>query len=440
MLAAVAGFAAAHAAEPAPARVVYAGATLVDGTGAEPVRDTVVVVEGERIVHVGPTRGYVTPRDADIVDVRGLTVLPGLVDAHVHLATPPDRPRALARLRRDLHGGVTTVRSMGDDVRAVADLARAARSGEIAAPDIHYAALFAGPGFFHDPRVVAAAAGEVAGETPWLREIGPRTDLAEAITLARGAGASGIKIYGNLDAGAVARIVREAHRQGLPAWAHGGVFPASPSQVVAAGADTLSHVCMLAYEAQAMPGAYHDRADVDESKFAEGMPRAVESLYAAMKARGTVLDATNYVYETIERMRKDLPEGEGPPSYCSSGLAERLTAAAHAAGVDVAAGTDAPSPDDDAWPSLQRELEIFVTRAGMTPLAAIRAATLVGARALGREAEIGTIAPGKLANLVFVAGDAARDIGALRRVRLVVKRGVQYRREDFATAAHARAD
>jgi imidazolonepropionase-like amidohydrolase len=97
----------------------------------------------------------------------------------------------------------------------------------------------------------------------------------------------------------------------------------------------------------------------------------------------------------------------------------------------VSIGTDAFALVDDAYPAVQREIEILVQRAGFTPLEAIRAATLVGARALGREAEMGTIEAGKLANLVFVDGDPGADIGALRRVRLVVKRGVAYRREDY---------
>jgi imidazolonepropionase-like amidohydrolase len=263
-----------------------------------------------------------------------------------------------------------------------------------------------------------------------LRAVTPATDLAEAVTLARGAGARAIKIYGNLAAPLVARIVREAHRQGLQAWAHGAVFPATPREVVEAGVDSVSHVCMLAYAAQPMPGAYHDRASVDEARFAEAMPREVAELFALMERRGTVLDATNYVYETIERMRAELPEGRGPPTYCSAALSARLTAAAHAADVEIAAGTDAFAPADEPWPALYRELEILVA-AGMTPLAAIRSGTLVGARALGREQELGTIAPGKLASFVFVAADASRDIGALRKLRLVVKRGTRYRREDY---------
>ncbi|HQX24196.1 MAG TPA: amidohydrolase family protein [Pseudomonadota bacterium] len=422
-----------------PKRTIYAGATLVDGTGAPARRDVAIVVRGERIEAVVPAAELSADAGAEMIDMRGRHVVPGLVNAHVHLATPPEPRRAAAMLRRSLYGGVTAVRSMADDTRAVADLARAARVGELAAPDIVFPALFAGPDFFHDPRVVAAARGETAGTVPWLRAVTADTDLREAVTLARGAGATAIKVYAGLDAVTVGAIAREAHQQGLKVWAHAAVFPASPLEVAGAGVDTMSHVCMIAYQGQAMPPAYHDRAPVDEARFVQGIPEAVREVYARMKDRGVILDATNYVYETIERMRAEMPEGQGPPTYCSARLAERLTAEAHRMGVEIAIGTDAFAPVDQPYPAVQREMEIFVTRAGMQPLEAIRSATLIGARALGREADMGSIEAGKLANLVFVASDPVADIGALRDVVLVVKRGTPFRRSDYVpiTAAEA---
>ncbi len=428
---AYAGAAAAQdAAAPTDRATVYRDVTVVDGTGAAPRAGRALVVRGERIVAELDADAMVSG-DHVAVDARGLHVVPGLVNTHVHLANYPKRNFALALMRRDLYGGVTTVRSMGDDARIVADLARAARVGEIEGPDVVYAALFAGPGFFHDDRLASAASGAKAGEVPWLREVDATADLVEAVTLARGAGASAIKIYGNLDARAVRRIAAEAHRQRLGAWAHAAVFPASTREVVAADVDTVSHSCMIAYEAQAMPRAYHDRADVDESKLERGMPKPVRDAFRAMQRRGAILDATLYVYEAIERLRRELPEGRGPPSYCSSKLAKRLGAEAHRLGVEFSAGTDAYSPFDDPLPPVQRELEILVDDIGMSPLAAIRAATLVGARSVGREQEIGTIAPGKLADLVFVRGDPSRRIAALREIAFVVKRGRVYRRKHY---------
>src|SRR5580698_7992922 len=146
---------------------------------------------------------------------------------------------------------------MADDLRAVADLARASRVGEIPGPDIYYAALMAGPEFFDDPRTHATTAGETAGAVPWMQAITPDTDLVIAVAEARGTGATAIKIYADLPGERVAAITREAHRQGVQVWTHAAVFPASPQEVIGAGVDAVSHVCMLAYQASdAMPAEY----------------------------------------------------------------------------------------------------------------------------------------------------------------------------------------
>ncbi len=411
--------------------VVYLGATLVNLDGGASRPNSTILVRGERIEAVADAAGFAIPKGARIVDVAGTFLVPGFINSHVHLATPPDRPYALAILRRDIYGGVTAVRDMDDDSRVMSELAYGARFNEFPAPDIAYVALFAGPGFFDDPRVQASSRGEIVGQTPWMRQINADTDLAEAITLARGTSASAIKTYANMDADTLMRIVTEAHRQKIPVWSHAAVFPASPLDVARSGADTMSHVCMIAYQAQKMPVTYHRRADVDESPFASGMPMPVNEVFAEMKKRGTVLDATLYVYATIERMRKELPEGQGPPIYCSAALAGRITKSAHQAGVEISVGTDSPSPADDPYPAVQGEMELLVQEAGMSPIQALRSATLIGARSMGRESEMGTIETGKLANLVFLSADPTHDISATRKIVLTVKRGREFSRKDF---------
>ena len=147
-------------AEPAPpATTVYRHATVLDGTGAAPLRDMAVIVRGDRIQRVAPDAqlARALPAGATIVDLSGRYLLPGLIDSHQHVATPPNRRRAEALMRRDLYSGITATRIMADDLRAVAELARAAHVAEIASPDLVYAALFAGPSFFDDPRVLDAA-------------------------------------------------------------------------------------------------------------------------------------------------------------------------------------------------------------------------------------------------------------------------------------------
>jgi imidazolonepropionase-like amidohydrolase len=263
-----------------------------------------------------------------------------------------------------------------------------------------------------------------------MRAVGPRTDLRQAVAEARGTGAAGIKIYADLPADEVAAIVREAHRQHILVWAHAAVFPASPQQVVEAGADVVSHACMLAYQASdVMPRAYHRRAPVQAAKFQDGANPAVDALIDEMRARGTVLDATLWVYADLERERAADPKG--PEPYCRLALAEAIAARAARAGVAISAGTDGFSPQPDLWPALQDELELLQDKAGLSPAEVIRSATLVGARTIGQETQMGSIEPGKLANLVFLSKDPLKDVRAFRSVVLTVKRGAELWRKDY---------
>ena len=421
----------ASAASAAPdAATLYRGLVLIDGTGAPARPGMAILTRGERIETIAPAAELAPPPGAKVVDAAGLYVTPGLINSHEHLATEPNRPWAEAMMRRDLYGGITAVRDMAGDARQLADIARAARVGEIAGPDVYYVALMAGPEFFEDPRTQAAARGEKAGAVPWMQAIAPSTDLPLAVAEAHGTGATAIKIYADLPGDEVAAIIREAHRQGLLIWAHAAVFPASPKQVVEAGADVVSHVCMLGYQASdEMPRAYHRRAAVEAARFRDGVNPAVEALLAEMRARGTVLDATLWVYADLAHEHAAHPEGPSP--YCSEALAEALAARAYRAGVLISAGTDGFSPQPDLWPALQDELELLQDEAGMAPADVIGSATRVGAMTVGRQHEMGTLAPGKLANLVFMTQDPLKDVRAFRSVVLTVKRGAQFWRKDY---------
>src|SRR6478752_9685864 len=166
--------------------VVYRDATIFDGTGAAPAGGRSLVVDGDRLTQVVATEDLVVPDDAEVVELAGRFVIPGLIDSHQHLATPPDRAQAETWLRRMVYGGVTAIRDMADDLRQIADLARACLVGEIPGPDIRYAALMAGPGFFDDPRTWQVSQGETPGAVPWMQAITKDTDLPLAVALARG--------------------------------------------------------------------------------------------------------------------------------------------------------------------------------------------------------------------------------------------------------------
>jgi imidazolonepropionase-like amidohydrolase len=412
------------------ALTLYRGAVVVDVAAGTARSGLAILTRGERIEAVAPAEKLAPPPGARVVDVAGLYVTPGLVNSHEHLATEPNRRWAEAMMRRDLYGGITAVRDMAGDARQLADLARASRVGEIAGPDVYYAALMAGPDFFADPRTQQAAKAETAGAVAWMRAVTPQTDLPRAVAEAHGTGATAIKIYADLPAEVVAAITREAHRQGLLVWAHAAVFPASPKEVVEAGADVVSHACMLGYQASAvMPHAYHRRAPVEAGKLPGGVNPAVETLLGEMRTRGTVLDATLWVYGEMTREHAAHPEGAAP--YCEAALAEALTARAYKAGVKISAGTDGFSPQPDLWPALQDELELLQDKAGMAPADVIRSATLTGAQTIGRQGEMGSVGPGELADLVFMTKDPLKDVRAFRTVVLTVKRGAQFWRKDY---------
>ncbi len=394
------------------------GVTLIDGTGAAPRANQTILVEGERIVAIFPTGSRPLATDVSAIDLTGRFVIPGLIDAHVHLATDPSgedtRIRAERRLRKALLGGVTAVRDMAGDVRSLASLQRDAKLAEIPSPDIYYAALFAGPAFFADPRTQDASRGLRAGSVPWMRAISDSTDLRQAVAEARGSGATAIKLYADLSGSLARRIVDEAHAQGMPVWAHATLRPATPIEVVEAGADVVSHVSLLtramdsSYRAQLMradPGTAITVADP-----------GLDSVFRAMLRHRTVLEPTLLIFE------------ERPPLLR---LAGAITKRAHQLGVPLIAGTDTLGEADSdtlTLPNIHKEMELLVRLGGLTAAEALAAATRQGAGILGSHPERGTIEVGKLADLVVLDANPLADIRNTRTVRMVYKRGRMYRR------------
>jgi imidazolonepropionase-like amidohydrolase len=408
--------------------VLYRNAILIDGTGTPGRPGMSVLVDGERIEDVQPSDRLPAPAGARVVDLTGKYLLPGLVDSHEHLATPPNRRQAEASLRRDLYGGVTALRDMADDLRSVAELTRASRKGEIPAPDIHYAALMAGPSFFADPRTLAVSYGFTPGKTPWMQSIDETTDLREAVTLARGTSATAIKIYANLPADLVAKIAAEAHRQGMRVWAHTAVYPATPAEVIAAKPDVVSHACSLGHQVAGTPQTYQSRTPMDPAPFLGADNPVIARLLMQMKAQGTMLDATTSIYAHIEAEAAKNPKARKP--LCTGAMSDALVRQAWKTGVEISTGTDWVAPYDDPWPTLHHELAALV-KLGMPPVEVIRAATLNGARAAGAADDSGSIQAGKLANLIVTAKDPTADIANLKTLQLTVKRGREYRRADF---------
>lgn len=413
---------------------VYRGATLIDGTARPPRQGTTIVVDGDHIAEVGADEEVTAPDGAQVVDLTGRFVIPGLIDSHQHIATPPNRPVAEAALRRQIYSGITAIRDMADDLRQVGDLARATLVGEIPGPDIHYAALMAGPGFFDDPRTWQVSQGETPGHVPWIQAVDDDTDLPLAVAMARGTHATAIKVYADLPGPTVAAVVAEARRQAIMVWAHAAVFPASPAEVVDAGVDAVSHVTLLAQQTADEPlSSYKTKAAVDVDRLvADGDPR-LDALYASMRSRGTVLDATAGMWTWLAEEAEDSEAKER--ALANDRLSAKLTADAYRAGVLISAGTDYETDPSDPLPALHSELAYLVQRCGMSTADAIRSATAVGALSMGRADVMGTVEAGKLANFAVLAEDPIADIAHLASVVCTVKRGHRFERAAFAEQA-----
>ena len=420
----------ALAAAPKPLLLTHVG--LIDGTGSPVRRDMTIEITGKRITAVYPDGSRAAPKDAEVRDLGGKYVIPGLIDAHVHIT---DAEPDIAHYRTFLHalllGGVTGIRDMAGDDRLLQYLAEQANSDAFASPDIFYVALMAGPSFFkEDVRAQAASKGEPLGFAPWMQAITAKTDIPLAVAEAKGTGATGIKLYANLPAALVKAITAEAHRQGLRVWTHATIFPAKPSDAVDAGVETISHSPYLMWEAAPnVPDDYKMRAMGDFEHVKPDAPQIL-ALFDAMKKRGTILDATLLVFKNeAEHHPQSVGAGVMPWSYA-------VTKLAHQRGVLIDAGTDdagfpygKDGPDLGQLPSVHQEMALLVRHAGFTPVQAIEAATEVGAAALGQSAKRGTITPGKLADLVVLDADPSRDIHNATKIDFVVKHGRVYTRD-----------
>jgi len=417
------------AAAPKPLLLTHVG--LIDGTGSPVQRDMTIVIKDKHIAAVYPGGSQPVPKNADVRDLSGKYVIPGLIDAHVHITgAEPDVAHYQTFLHALLLGGVTGIRDMAGDDRLLQFLAEQANADAFVSPDIFYVALMAGPTFFkEDGRAQDASKGEPLGFAPWMQAITAKTNIPLAVAEAKGTGATGIKLYANLPVALAEVITSEAHQQGLRVWAHATVFPAKPSDLVDAGVDTVSHSPYLVWEAAPnVPDDYEMRAMGDFEHVRPDAPRIL-ALFDAMKKRGTILDATLLVFrKEAEHHPQNVGAGIVPWSYA-------VTKLAHQRGVLIDAGTDdagfphgKDGPDLDRMPSVHQEMALLVEHAGFTPLQAIEAATEVGAAALGQSAKRGTITPGKLADLVVLDADPSRDIGNTTKIGFVIKNGRVYSR------------
>jgi imidazolonepropionase-like amidohydrolase len=406
--------------------------TIIDGSGAPPAQGQTIVVSNGVIAGIfADGRGRI-PRDASVRSLKGKFAIPGLIDAHVHVATDPTGRDANAReqLRAALQGGVTAVRDMAGDAVALAALAKECQNPNDGCPRVHFAALFAGPSFFDDPRARLSSRGSAPGTLAWQRAVTPATDIPGVIADARATGASGIKLYADLTPELAQALTAEAKAQGLRVWSHAALYPGRASELARAGVHVVSHTMLLAWDVDTanMPKRYGDRTPRAPYETVPLDSPRLTALLLLMKERGTILDATLWVTQQIESAPPGAG-GFGEPARAAA-WAFAITRRAHALGVKVGAGTDGMmARSTDGLPNIHTEMELLVTRSGFTPLEAIHSATAINAEILGRTNERGTIALGQRADLVVLNANPVDDIKNTRAIVEVYKAGVRHRVE-----------
>ena len=399
------------------------GATLIDGTGGAVLEDSAVLVDADQIAAVGPRAAVAIPPDAEAVDLSGMTLLPGLIDTHDHLADKNysllsrweiEEPASLAHLKTaraiedSLAAGYTTIRDAGG---LDAGFKQAVAEGLITGPRLVCAVSIISPTGGIGDRV-APSGHRTAFATDPMRPVGVANGPeavrsmvremvrvgADVIKFATTGGASSRQGHGPKDiafgSDEVKALVDEATALGKLTMCHALGGPGL-RMAVEAGVGSVEHGCYLADDPDLL------KMMADNNTFFTPTWEVYE-FHSAISAPHVKARAESLMHIHQESLHRALE-----------------------AGAKITAGTDAGGfvHGDNA-----REIELMVER-GLTPMQAIQTATGWAAEGIGLEKEIGTVEKGKQADLLAVSGDPLKNVGVLRdreAIKLVMRAGVAY--------------
>jgi len=442
--------------------VAIVGGTLIDGTGKPPMAAATVVLVGDRIDNVYRSGEYAVPEGAQVVDARGATIIPGLIDGHTHVAGLADDsfvasadPHAVVDhfMREYLRHGVTTIRDTGNfDPTAALQHVRTHMNGSW-------------PRFYGAGPVLDGPSDPPA-PWRWLWLVDDEDAARDQVRRLANLGVDFLKVYMWMREPVLRALIEEAHGLGLRVTGHLG-YKVGVERAARLGIDSLEHVRMgpdllTADQKRALAKLPTRAMDPIASwaawRFADPVGRKARALIELLLERGVFFTPTLTWSRSI--LAADIPEVASPPgiemvpasvretwsqfSYTFDYTPEDFKLAkvelqrqmefvglAAESGVRVVAGTDTTNPSVIPGAALHDELGLLV-QCGLTPVAAIHCATLAAAELLGCQSEIGSLEKRKLADVLIVDGALARDIAASRRIRAVFKGGRKVTSEEGA--------
>ena len=417
------------------------GGTLIDGYGGTPLRNSVILIEGERIRAVGQVGSLSIPAGAEVISTEGMSVLPGLWDMHVHLMinghgdyahwdkTYPSLFESVimpASAKQLLLAGVTSARDLGGPLGASIAVRDAINTGKIPGPTLYVS----GPFIQHEP---------YPGTELFRWGVKGEADAREKVRrLARG-GVNVVKLIDQdqMTMEEVRAVVDEAHKANLPVIAHSH-RPEEIRRGLAAGVDGFEHTGLAA-----APEYPEDIMALLRERTARGAAGpffwtpTIEGLFNFEYVRDNPekLDDPAWHVGLPDSIVADIRRSLAHPdqlSYFQKTPSRRPTLARkfrqlQESGVVLLIGTDSGIPMKFHCCSTWNELDAWVNRLGVDPMFAIRAATYWPAVAMKVDRDVGTVSPGKYADIIAVRGDVLRYINLLQRVDVVVKRGVRYK-------------
>jgi imidazolonepropionase-like amidohydrolase len=417
------------------------GGTLIDGHGGLPLRNSVILVDGERIAAVGPIGSLAVPAGVPVISTEGMYVLPGLWDMHVHLMLvghgnyahwdrtyPGELGRTIipAAARQSLMAGVTSVRDLGGPLEELLDAKRRIARGEWQGATVYTSGPF-----------LQKAPYPGTERFRWGID-GPADARAKVRRLAE-AGVDVIKLIDQdqLTMEELRAVVDEAHARRLPVVAHAH-RPEEIRRGLEAGVDDFEHTGM-----QTAPGYPDDVMRLLAERTAQGARGPlywtptidVLTHYPTRAADDEYLDDPRwyaYLPDSIVRdIRRSLRSMDTLAYYRfvpdRGPTLRRKFAQLRQSGARLLIGTDAGVPGVPHGYATPEEMVTWVRTYGVDPMETIRAATYWPAVAMGVIDRVGTVSPGKTADLIAVRENPLRSIETLRNVQLVVQRGKRIR-------------